>query len=181
MLQRTLFGTGFIFLVVLVFMPRQDETDSLSVARDATPNAASAWTESTSEQAMKSDTGNGWGTTLQRRADGHFYAEAHVNDVSTRFMVDTGASTIALTGSDAEAIGLYWTEDDIEPVARGASGTVYGVRVKLEHVELGGFEARNLSAIVVPDGLDVSLLGQSFLGTIGNVQIRDDEMVLERG
>lgn len=103
-----------------------------------------------------------------------------MNDVSTRFMVDTGASTIALTGEDAEAIGLYWSEDDIRRVARGASGAVYGVHVTLEQVELGGFEARNLSAIIVPEGLDISLLGQSFLGTIENVHIRGDEMVLER-
>lgn len=181
MLQKTLFGAGFVFLLVLAVTPREEQTDTLAdVSGEDTSGTASPWAAKASVAETASQTADGWGTSLQRRADGHFYADAHVNDVSTHFMVDTGASTIALTGSDAEAIGIYWSEEDIQPVARGASGTVHGIRVNLERVELGGFEASNLSAIVVPEGLDVSLLGQSFLSTIDNVQITDDTMVLER-
>ena len=43
---------------------------------------------------------------------------------------------------------------------------------------LGGHEARNVRAVIVPDGLAVSLLGQSFLTTIQPVRIEDDRMVL---
>lgn len=178
MLGKTLLAVGMIFVAVLAFTPRGEELDSLAAAAEVSGEKSSQnpWASESANVAIY----DGWGTSLQRRPDGHFYADAYVNDVSTRFMVDTGASTIALTGEDAEAIGLYWSEDDIRPVARGASGAVYGVHVTLEQVELGGFEARNLSAIIVPEGLDISLLGQSFLGTIENVHIRGDEMVLER-
>ena len=96
----------------------------------------------------------------------------------THFLVDTGASIIALTGADAEAIGLDWSEADVVPIGRGASGTVHGVPVRLERVELGGFEATDVEAAIVPQGLDVSLLGQSFLSKLHGVRIEGDRMIV---
>jgi len=113
---------------------------------------------------------------LQRQGDGHFYAAPAINSVQIDTMVDTGASVIALTGEDAHAIGLYWNEADVKPVARGASGAVNGVNVTLERVELGGFEMYDVPAIIVPEGLGVTLLGQSFLSRIPSVEIVGEEM-----
>ena len=127
--------------------------------------------------AQTSDWASGQ-SSLPRNADGHFYAEVTVDGSSTHMLVDTGASVVALTGSDAEAAGLTWQPDDVKPVARGANGEVDGVRVKLDHVQLGDLELRDVDAIVVPQGLGVSLLGQSFLQRIGKVEIGNDKMVL---
>lgn len=123
---------------------------------------------------------SGWGDelVLQRERDGHFYADVSVDGVSTRMLVDTGASVIALTGDDAQAMGLYWDDHEVEAVAQGASGAVHGVRTHIPRVRLGDFEASNVPAIIVPEGLGISLLGQSFLETIGDVRIADDRMVL---
>lgn len=118
------------------------------------------------------------GTEIARAADGHFYAEAAVEQHSTHFLVDTGASVVALTGADARAIGLDWNGGDLRPIGRGASGPVYGVPVMLDRVELGGMEARAVPAAIVPQGLDVSLLGQSFLSRVGSVRIDGDRMTL---
>jgi len=101
-----------------------------------------------------------------------------VNGSRIGFLVDTGASVVALTGADARAAGLAWSAADIRPVAQGASGPVSGVSVTLDNVTLGGHEARNVAAVIVPDGLPVSLLGQSFLSTIHPVRIEQDRMVL---
>jgi len=126
-------------------------------------------------------TPSGWGNeiTLQREFDGHFYADVMVDGVPSRMLVDTGASVVALTGEDAQAMGLYWDESDIAPVAQGASGPVYGVHTKLARMRLGDFEATDVRAMIIPEGLGISLLGQSFLETIDNVRIADDRMVLE--
>lgn len=123
----------------------------------------------------------GWGTetALKRERDGHFYADVTVEGVPTRMLVDTGASVVALTGDDALAMGLYWDESEVAPVAQGASGAVYGVNTTISHMRLGDFEARDVRAVIVPEGLGISLLGQSFLATIDNVRIADDRMVLE--
>ena len=116
--------------------------------------------------------------TLTREYDGHFYANTNVNGASLRMLVDTGASVIALTGSDARAAGMYWDKSEVRPVARGASGTVYGVVREIDVVDVGGFTRRNVRAMIVPEGLDISLLGQSYLGQIGSVKIEGNQMVL---
>ena len=116
--------------------------------------------------------------TLNREYDGHFYASARVNGTSMRMMVDTGASVIALTGSDARAAGLNWSAGEVHPIGRGASGDVYGVVRTLDVVDIGGFTRRDVRAIIVPQGLDVSLLGQSYLGQIASVKIEGNRMVL---
>ncbi|WP_271079503.1 retropepsin-like aspartic protease family protein [Aurantiacibacter sp. MUD61] len=131
--------------------------------------------------ALEVDTPSTWNdhVRLDRERDGHFYAEVVVDGTPSRMMVDTGASVIALTGDDAAAMGLYWDESEVAPVAQGASGVVYGVHTQLSSVRLGNFEARDVQAMIIPEGLGISLLGQSFLSTINSVEIADDRMVLE--
>lgn len=114
---------------------------------------------------------------LSREMDGHFYAEVEVNYGKARFLVDTGASMVALTGDDAKELGLDWTEDELQMVGRGASGDVRGKQVMIDHMQIGNFEANAVRAVIIPEGLDVSLLGQSFLARIGSVNIKDNKMV----
>lgn len=116
--------------------------------------------------------------TIQREDDGHFYADVSVDGQSTRMMVDTGASVIALTGEDAAALGIVWDEADVQPVARGANDTVYGVTTVLPLVELGGLSAENVPAMVIPEGLFVSLLGQSFLSKVAKLEMAGDALVV---
>jgi aspartyl protease family protein len=115
---------------------------------------------------------------LPREADGHFYADVIVDAASSEMLVDTGATVIALTDEDANSMGIAWDQAQVRPVARGASGDVYGVPVLLDTVRIGDLEVRGVEAIVVPDGLDISLLGQSFLSRIGKVQIETGRMIL---
>jgi aspartyl protease family protein len=144
-------------------------------AEDA-PNAA------LSEQAILAVVANdqwlGGEVVLPRSRDGHFYADVTIDDVALNMLVDTGASVVALTGEDAEAIGLSWGASDVKPVARGASGVVHGIPVTLDRVQLGQIEAHRVPAIVVPEGLGVSLLGQSFLSQIERVEIDQERMLL---
>ena len=143
--------------------------------------AMAAGSDAADRAAASDDSYAAWvaGTTeLPRAADGHFYADAQLNGSRIGFLVDTGASVVALTGADARAAGLAWSQADVGPVAQGASGPVEGVHVTLDSVTLGGHEARNVAAVIVPEGLPVSLLGQSFLSTIHPVRIEQDRMVL---
>ena len=92
-------------------------------------------------------------------------------------MVGTGASVIALTGRDAMAAGLYWDDSEITHIGSGASGAVYGVPVRLAEVEIGGMVRRNVDAVIIPEGLGISLLGQSYLRQVGAVEIAGNQMV----
>ena len=120
---------------------------------------------------------SGAGLTLKREWDGHFYADTQINGTSIRMLVDTGATTIALSREDARRAGLGISIGMPNVVGSGASGDVKGEYVTLERVSLGGETAQGVSAIVL-DGGQKSLLGQSFLSKFASVEIKGDTMVL---
>ncbi len=154
---------------------------AMQVEQELASEAAAVEESELTLGAAQQVTNTGWGheVALERERDGHFYADVTVDGVPSRMLVDTGASVVALTGEDALAMGLYWDENEVAPVAQGASGAVYGVNITLPRMRLGDFEAQDVRAVIIPEGLGISLLGQSFLETIGNVRIADDRMVLE--
>ena len=115
--------------------------------------------------------------TLERSSDKHFYADTEVNGHPVRFLVDTGASEIALTEDDARKIGLQVDPSKYELLGEGASGLVRGQYVELDGIQLGAIREGKTKAVVV-QGANVSLLGQPFLENIDEIVIRKDEMLL---
>jgi aspartyl protease family protein len=93
---------------------------------------------------------------------GHFYTTGTVNGTSVRFVVDTGATSIALGPNDARRIGL-----DLRQGQRGmtstANGQVVVTRIPLDTVKIGGITLHNVEAVVLPAEMPVALLGMSFL------------------
>ena len=120
---------------------------------------------------------SGQGITLDRAPDGHFYADAQVNGATVRFMVDTGASGVALSADDAQRVGLSFFSSEFVAVGQGASGEVRGKIVTLDRVTLGGKSVDNVSGAIL-EGSHMSLLGQSFLGRMGTIEITPDRMVI---
>ena len=116
--------------------------------------------------------------TLARANDGHFYADASVNGAPVRFIVDTGATTIALSKTDARNAGIAFTDADFTGTARSAGGVVRVKPVMLDRVAIGTSESRGVDAAIVDGDLPVSLLGQSYLKRFGNLRITGDTMVL---
>ena len=115
--------------------------------------------------------------SLQRSSDRHFYATASVNGHDVRFLVDTGASEIALTEDDARKVGIKFDPDRYELLGEGASGFVRGQYVNLDTIQIDGLHEKGVKAVVV-EGAAVSLLGQPFLENIDEIVIRKGEMVL---
>jgi aspartyl protease family protein len=115
--------------------------------------------------------------TLERSFDGHFYADARVNGATVHFLVDTGATGIALAADDARRAGLAFDSSQAEVIGTGASGQVLGKFVRLNRVELGLKSVNDAPAVILAGG-DRSLLGQSFLAEFGSVEIHNDTMVL---
>jgi aspartyl protease family protein len=114
---------------------------------------------------------------IDRRSDGHFYVDGLVNGEETRFLIDTGATHIALTIDDAKQIGLEVSPDEFDYVAQGAGGPVRGQVVMLERVTIGGRVVANARATVL-EGLHVSLLGQSVLTQLGTLEMTGDRLVV---
>jgi aspartyl protease family protein len=114
---------------------------------------------------------------LARDGDGHFYVDSAVNGYPVRFLVDTGASMVALSVKDAESAAVPVNPSMFDVVGRGASGDVRGQKVELAELSIGGTTATRVEAVVI-DGGQQSLLGQSFLSRFDSVEIHGDEMLL---
>ena len=116
-------------------------------------------------------------TRLARYPNGHFYTEAFVNGKTVRFIVDTGATDVALTLDDARVAGIQVDPAKFEVVGVGASGAVMGQNVSLSEVNLEGKRVRDIRGVVL-QGLTVSLLGQNYLRQLHSVEITSDTMTL---
>ncbi len=104
--------------------------------------------------------------TLAADTRGHFFAEASVNDVPMRLVVDTGASLVVLSGADASRLGVDWRQGP-RRMMQTANGTTAGYLVKLDKVKVGGIELTNVEGMVLEQGLGaVGLLGMSFLNRV---------------
>lgn len=116
-------------------------------------------------------------TVLEKKYNGHFYVDAKVNGELVNFVVDTGATVVALTVEDARRIGIPFEENRFTVVAEGASGPVRGQNFKIASVSIDGKTVMDLEGSVL-EGLGVSLLGQSYLSRISSVQMAGDYMTL---
>ena len=116
---------------------------------------------------------------VAKGADGHFWADAEVNGQPVRFLVDTGATAVALTPKDAARLGIR--PEDLKAGYRitTASGASHASAVTLASVSVNGARLENVQALVVTDGLDVSLLGMSYLGRLTRFEATRDTLRFE--
>ena len=115
---------------------------------------------------------------LAADSQGHFLAQGSINGGAVRFIVDTGATSVVLPAVDAGRLGLDYRKGR-RGIVQTANGPAPAWRVKLDRVRLGGIELHNVDAIVLEQGLDIALLGMSFLN---RVEMRRDgeSMTLRR-
>ena len=109
---------------------------------------------------------------------GHFHAEGAINGGSMRFILDTGATSIALPAADAVRLGLDYRKGRPATI-HTANGPAPAWRVKLDSVRVGAIELQNVDALVLEQGLDVALLGMSFLNRVEMFR-SGDSMTLKR-
>ena len=122
--------------------------------------------------------GGGTRIVLPASSGGHFMAQGAINGRSVNFMLDTGATTIALSAADAQRIGLDFSKG--QPVRMNtANGMSQGYRVKLGSVRVGDVEVYDVDAIVSPEPMPYILLGNSFISRF-SMRRDADQMVLEK-
>jgi aspartyl protease family protein len=96
---------------------------------------------------------------------GHFIIQGGVNGGSVRFLLDTGATAIALPRADAERLGIAYREGS-QGTIETANGRTTAWRIKLDTVKIGAIELRNVDAVVLESGLEIALLGMTFLNRV---------------
>lgn len=117
---------------------------------------------------------------IHKAMGGHFRANVSVDDKVIPMLVDTGASSVVLSYEDAGKLGI-----DLAPLrfsldVATANGMARAAPIRLQSVAIGPITRTNVRAMVTePDRLDESLLGMSFLSTLGSLEIKSDELRLQ--
>lgn len=108
---------------------------------------------------------------------GHFTGQGQINGRSVRFMVDTGATALTLSESEARRLDLPYRQG--RPVrVKTANGEITGHQLQLGSVRLGGHVSHNVAAVVLPADMPFVLLGNSFLSRF-DLRRENDRMFLD--
>ncbi|MCF2521783.1 TIGR02281 family clan AA aspartic protease [Bradyrhizobium sp. G127] len=119
--------------------------------------------------------------TVPRDSRGHFQTEGRVDGRRLGFMVDTGASVIALNETSAAQIGVRPLRSDYTANVSTANGSVKAARTRLAMVDIGGLVVRDVDALVLPDAaLSENLLGLSFLSKLKRFEFAGGKLVMEQ-
>ena len=198
--RTEIFLTGFvgaaclIALVLIATWPDQARKTTVAAAPQVTasPQYAAAHRDSAPEEKAF----RGWSDTQRpfplsllgqsqsprslvylANKDGDFVLNLDVNGSPTKFLLDTGATTVALSLADALAAGMNQRELVFEARAETANGAVRAAPVRLHEIRLGGFVVRDLPAVVI-EGLDVSLLGMGLLRRFQSFEMRSGKITM---
>lgn len=112
------------------------------------------------------------------KTDGQYWMAGRVNNGMINFLVDTGASSIALTPEDARRAGINLDTLEYNIAISTAGGQNVAAAVNLKTVSIGPITLRNVRAIVIPEGLHTSLLGMTFLGQLQKVEATPHALIL---
>jgi aspartyl protease family protein len=116
--------------------------------------------------------------SIAKSQDGHYWAEADVNGRRVRFLVDTGASAVALTPADAKRLGFEPQSLSYDYKVTTAAGPARAAAVKLKRVSVAGATVADVDALVIEDGLDTSLLGMTYLGRLSRFEATRTALIL---
>ena len=109
---------------------------------------------------------------------GHFMTQGAINGRTVSFMLDTGATTVAISAADALRIGLDYSKGTPVQI-NTANGVAAGYRLRLNSVRVGDVEVYDVDAIVSEQSMPFVLLGNSFINRF-SMRRDADQMVLEK-
>ncbi|BAL79839.1 TIGR02281 family clan AA aspartic protease [Bradyrhizobium cosmicum] len=126
-------------------------------------------------------TSGGRSLNIPRDGRGHFQTEGRIDGQRIGFMIDTGASVVALNQTSAARFGLRPSRGEYNATVSTANGTIKAARTRIAMLDVGGLIVRDVDAMVLPDeALSENLLGLSFLSRLKRFEYANGQMVLEQ-
>jgi aspartyl protease family protein len=116
--------------------------------------------------------------TLSEDENGGYQVIGSVNGAAVRFLIDTGASDVVLTGADAHSAGIDVDSLDYSRAVGTANGIARSASTTVKELKAGGIVVNDVRVSVQRQGLSVSLLGMSFLGKLKSFGFGQHKMVL---
>lgn len=122
--------------------------------------------------------GTGRQIVLTAESGGHFFTSGLINGHTVRFVVDTGATNVAMSEAEANRIGLQFKNGKLG-FSNTANGVVVAHRVSLASVRIGDVQVYNVDATILPAPLPYVLLGNSFLERF-QMRRENDQLTLDK-
>jgi aspartyl protease family protein len=113
-------------------------------------------------------------------SNGHFTIQSKVNGQKVTFLLDTGATRVALTAQDAKRAGFSIDRLNYDQSVSTANGTSYFAIVTIGEIRIGDITINNVPAFVAKSGLDSSLLGMSFLSRLKEYEVKQDTLTFRK-
>ena len=115
---------------------------------------------------------------IQMAADGHFWVTGSVDGVATRFLIDSGATSTALSMATAKAAKLDADFEALPVPLSTANGTVLAKRTTIGRIEVGPIGRDGLAAVVAPEFGNTDVLGMNFLSSLSGWAVEDRTLIL---
>lgn len=161
---RSLFGWAVIAAILYVAFSHRDRIVEIAGTIGEQLGVA--------EQSVEGDT-----VRIRQSADGHFWAVTQLNGVQRRMLVDSGATSTAISEATAKAIGV--TPRRVPPVMlTTANGTIQAARGRIETVRIGSLETRDLPVVISPAFGELDVVGMNFLSRLGSWRVERGTLVL---
>ena len=172
--MRTILFFAAVIAGVGVFMARMADRMSPESAIAIAPRKEVTVGVATAPAASRS-------ISLSRDARGHFLTDARIDGQRIDFMVDTGASVVALNEKSAARFGLRPLSSEYNVTVTTANGRLKAARARIAMMDVGGLIVRDVEAMVLPDeALSENLLGLSFLSRLKRFEYANGRLVLEQ-
>lgn len=161
-------GVAVIALIMTISSYREELTDLYArLTTDPMPSVAL--------------THAGGEATLRRAWDGHYRADARINGVEMRLLVDTGASMVLIPYESVAELGVDPNSLSFSVPVTTANGRSSVAPIRLESIRVGEIEVRNVTAAVAQPGrLKMGLLGMSFLDELNQTVFEGDRLILRQ-
>jgi aspartyl protease family protein len=170
----------FVFVAVVSGLSAVTLTLSVTSVAERTPSAQAARADTALHTAISEPAPADPQASIRKSADGEYWADGQVNGASVHFLVDTGASAVALTPEDARKLGFNMAALNYGYKVVTAGGSTRAAAVKLASVTVAGARIEDVDALVIEKGLDTSLLGMSYLGRLSSFQATRQALILQR-
>ena len=172
---------AFVVITAVVIVGRLEQADEVLVPDTGPADMAVNETAQPAPAPRIAAVQSHWDDEVRINAapDRQFYVNAEINRRTARFLVDTGASYVALRDSDARNAGIYTSWADYTYPVRTANGETKAALVTLDEIEIDGLRIEGVKAFILQDEqLAINLLGMSFLSRLESVEARGGELIL---
>ena len=169
----------FLVIGVIAAMCAIGAAKQLNTFGDAGAAHAAAATAVASDDGAAAPGAPNGEASIVKSPDGHFWADAQVNGGHpVHFLVDTGATAVALTANDARSLGIDPSSLDYRYTVTTANGPARAAAVKLGDISVDRADVADVQAFVIDQGLQTSLLGMTYLGRLSKFEATPDTLVL---